>query len=56
MIGEIGRTLTAIEPGKPGRVAVHGEIWQASADEAIPADVRVQIKRVDGLMLTVSKD
>jgi membrane-bound serine protease (ClpP class) len=56
MIGEIGRALTAIEPEKPGRIAVHGEIWQASADESILEGARVRVTRVDGLMLTVCKD
>jgi membrane-bound serine protease (ClpP class) len=56
MIGAIGRTLTPIEPGQPGRIATHGEIWQASAAESIPAEARVRILRVDGLMLTVRKE
>ena len=35
MIGEPGRVIEAIAPGRPGRVETHGEIWRASADEAI---------------------
>ena len=56
MIGEIGQALTPIEPGRPGRVAAHGEIWQASAVESIPEGARVRVTHIDGLMLTVRMD
>jgi membrane-bound serine protease (ClpP class) len=56
MIGESGRTLTAMEPGQPGRVATHGEIWSAVADEALAEGERVRVTAVDGLTLTVKKD
>jgi membrane-bound serine protease (ClpP class) len=56
MIGESGQALTAIAPGSPGRVATHGEIWQAKAAEAIPEGARVRVTDVDGLMLTVRMD
>ena len=56
MLGEPGHALTEIGPGRPGRVATHGEIWQAKADEAIPEGARVRVTRVDGLTLTVRKD
>ena len=56
MIGEIGQALTPIEPGRPGRVAAHGEIWQANAVESIPEGARVQVTHIDGLMLTVRMD
>jgi membrane-bound serine protease (ClpP class) len=57
MIDELGQALTAIEPGKPGRVATHGEIWQATtAGEAIAAGMRVRVTNVDGLTLTVRKE
>jgi membrane-bound ClpP family serine protease len=56
MIGETGQALTAITPDKPGRVATHGEIWQATAAEAIPENARVRVTDVDGLMLTVRLD
>src|SRR5262249_22289693 len=53
MIGEVGQVLTPIGPALSGRVATHGEIWQATSDESIPAGARVQVTRVDGLTLTV---
>jgi membrane-bound serine protease (ClpP class) len=56
MIGESGQALTAIAPGSPGRVATHGEIWQAKAAEAIPEGARVRVTDVEGLMLTVRMD
>ena len=56
MIDEPGQALTAIEPGRPGRVATHGETWQATAAEPIAAGGRVRVTRVDGLMLTVRKE
>jgi membrane-bound serine protease (ClpP class) len=55
MIGEVGRALTAIEPGKPGLVATHGETWKAIAEEPLAEGDRVSITRVDGLTLTVRK-
>jgi membrane-bound serine protease (ClpP class) len=56
MIGEVGQALTPIGPEQPGRVATHGETWQASADESIPAGARVRVTRVEGLFLIVRKD
>jgi membrane-bound ClpP family serine protease len=53
LIGLAGRTLSAVEPGTPGRVAVRGEIWRAVADHSIGAGARVQVTNVDGLTLTV---
>ena len=56
MIGEIGQALTAIGPHTPGRVATHGEIWQATSADSIPEGARVRVMQVDGLMLTVRMD
>jgi membrane-bound serine protease (ClpP class) len=56
MIDELGQALTAIEPGTSGRVAVHGEIWQATAGEAIAEGARVRVTGVDGLTLTVRNE
>src|SRR5712691_9718720 len=55
MIGEAGKALTAIEPGKTGRVATDGETWTADAEEPIAEGDRVVVTRVDGLTLTVRK-
>ncbi|MBI3492422.1 MAG: nodulation protein NfeD [Acidobacteria bacterium] len=55
MIGEVGRALTTIEPGGAGRVATHGEIWTAIAQEPIAEGDSVSVTHVDGLTLTVRK-
>jgi len=56
MLGRRGRALTAIEPGTPGRVGVHGEIWAAVSSVPIPADAAVLITAIDGLVLTVAPE
>ena len=56
MIGEVGRALTDIGPLSPGRVATHGEIWEATSEEPIAKGARVRVTRVDGLQLAVRKD
>jgi len=56
MIGEVGQALTTIGPGRPGRVATHGEIWQAASEESIAEGARIRVTRVDGLRLVVRKD
>ena len=56
MIGLVGHTLTPIAPGQPGRVAAHGESWQATASEAIGEGTRVRVTNVEGLLLTVRKE
>lgn len=56
MIDEVGHALTAIEPGGTGRVATHGEIWNAIAQEPVAQGDRVRVTSVDGLTLTVRKE
>jgi membrane-bound serine protease (ClpP class) len=56
MVGKAGRALSTLEPGRPGRVATHGEIWAAVADEPIAEGERIHVTGVDGLTLTVRKD
>ena len=55
LIGEVGRALTAIEPGGIGRVATRGEIWTAIATESIAEGDSVSVTRLDGLTLTIRK-
>jgi membrane protein implicated in regulation of membrane protease activity len=47
--------VVAIEPGRPGQVRAHGEIWRAAAPEAIDAGARVRVTGIEGLTLTVEK-
>jgi membrane-bound serine protease (ClpP class) len=56
LIGEIGRALDPIVPGTPGRIRVHGEIWNAVANEAIASGDRTTVTNVHGLTLTVRKE
>jgi membrane-bound serine protease (ClpP class) len=55
MIGEVARVTSPIGPGTPGRVATHGEIWTASAAEAIGEGEDVIVAGVEGLTLRVGR-
>jgi membrane-bound serine protease (ClpP class) len=55
MLDKSGRSLTAFAPGQVGRVAAHGEIWQAVADEPIAEGEAIQVVAVDGLTLRVRR-
>lgn len=50
-----GQALTPIDPGGTGRVATHGEIWSATASEAIHEGDLVVVIGVTGLLLTVKR-
>jgi membrane-bound serine protease (ClpP class) len=43
MIGERGQAVTALDPR--GRIYVHGEYWDAHADETIAAGSEIEIVR-----------
>jgi membrane-bound serine protease (ClpP class) len=51
MIGEVGVARTALQPD--GKVFVHGELWNATADGAIAAGSRVRVRAVEGLRVLV---
>jgi membrane-bound serine protease (ClpP class) len=53
MLGEIGIAKTDI--GKDGRVLVHGEYWNASAERPIQAGARVRVTKIDGLRIEVEQ-
>jgi membrane-bound serine protease (ClpP class) len=53
MVGETGTVDRAIAEGKSGKVFVHGELWDATANGSIPAGSRVMVTGVDGMMLKV---
>ncbi len=55
MIGEPGRVIEAIAPGRLGRVETHGEIWRARANESIGEGGRVRVTGVEGLTVTVER-
>ena len=51
LIGEIGIVKKACEP--EGKVFVHGELWNAIATEPIKENTKVQIIKVDRLVIEV---
>jgi membrane-bound serine protease (ClpP class) len=54
LIGEIGLARTDLNPS--GKVFVHGELWEAEADEFIPVGTKVKVSRVEAnLSLKVTK-
>ena len=53
LIGEIGEVREAIEPGAPGMVLVHGELWRATSDVRLALGARARIMAVKGLEVVV---
>ncbi|HLF17818.1 MAG TPA: nodulation protein NfeD [Candidatus Omnitrophota bacterium] len=53
LIGEIGVTKTDIEKSHPGKIFVHGEIWNATSDAPIKKGKPVEVLEVKGLTLKV---
>ena len=51
LVGEIGVARTLLQP--EGKVFVHGELWDAVSSASVAAGARVQVRSVDGLVLTV---
>jgi membrane-bound serine protease (ClpP class) len=54
LVGEIGVAKTDID-SRQGRVFVHGEWWNATADGLIPAGSRIRVEAVEGLVLKIKK-
>ncbi|MGC4189869.1 MAG: NfeD family protein [Thermomicrobiales bacterium] len=57
MLGEIGTVRETLQPS--GMIFLRGELWQArvapgSAALAVPAETRVEVTAIDGLLLTVA--
>jgi membrane-bound serine protease (ClpP class) len=53
MLEEVGMARTRLDP--LGKVFVHGEIWDATSDEAIEEGDKVRVVSIDGLTLKVRK-
>jgi len=54
LVGEVGRVIRGIDPGGgPGKVVVHGEIWDAVSDQEIPAQTRARIVALEGRLARV---
>ena len=56
LVGESGEALTPIGAGSVGRLRVHGEVWNATANEPIGSGDRVVVTGVNGLTVTVRKE
>jgi membrane-bound serine protease (ClpP class) len=56
LIGQQAQARSALARGAPGFVAVHGELWQATADVPVEAGEFVRVTEVNGLTLTVAPD
>ncbi|MFP3939654.1 MAG: NfeD family protein [Acidobacteriota bacterium] len=50
-VGRFGRARTELAPR--GKVFVSGELWDAEADERVPAGERVEVTGLEGLVLRV---
>jgi membrane-bound serine protease (ClpP class) len=56
LIGETGEIRQRIGGGRErGKVFVHGEYWNAFADETIEVNERVEITAMEGMSLTVRR-
>lgn len=56
LIGEVGRATTELGPAgmaRPGKVFVHGELWNAVSPAAVAAGTPVEVTAVTGLLLEV---
>jgi len=53
---EQGVALSNISPDTPGRVRVHGEIWQAESQELISEGDAIRVTKLNGLKVIVKKD
>jgi membrane-bound serine protease (ClpP class) len=54
MEGTVGEARSDISAGE-GKVFIRGEHWQAVSEESIPAGSKVEVVRVEGLLLHVKK-
>jgi len=53
LVGEIGEVRRPITRETPGKIFVHGEYWNAVADEPIGSGERAEVTAVEGMRLTV---
>ncbi|WP_242452797.1 NfeD family protein [Prosthecochloris ethylica] len=53
LLGAEGRVVRAIRPGEPGKVYVHGELWNAESAESLDERTEVVVDRVSGMVVQV---
>jgi membrane-bound serine protease (ClpP class) len=54
LVGTVGIAISDLDG--QGRVAIHGEYWNARADRHIPSGEKVRVVRVENLSLIVTRD
>ncbi len=54
IVGELGMSVTRID--RTGKVKVHGEIWNASSEEAIETNRPIRVEAVKGMKIRVRED
>jgi membrane-bound serine protease (ClpP class) len=55
IISEVGRVSQRIMPDQPGKVFVHGEIWNARSNEVIETGEIVEVVGIENLLLKVKR-
>lgn len=55
LIGAIGEVRSPMSPGMTGTVFIHGELWRARSNEALPTGARVRVRSVYGLEIEVTR-
>ncbi|MBI5444664.1 MAG: nodulation protein NfeD, partial [Deltaproteobacteria bacterium] len=55
LVGELGRAVGPLGPDLEGKVFVHGEYWNATAADPVPAGTGVEVLAVEGMRLLVRR-
>lgn len=54
LVGEEGRVLKPVGPGRQGKIICHGEIWNAACPQHLEAGAQVLVTEVEGRLLQVT--
>jgi len=55
LVGELCTVIHAVAPGKPGKVFVHGELWDAESGDELPEQSLALVAGIKGLVLQITK-
>ncbi|MBF0483474.1 MAG: hypothetical protein HQL25_02095 [Candidatus Omnitrophica bacterium] len=55
LVGETGESNSDISKDKPGKIFVHGELWNAMSENEIKKGDTVIVTKVEGLTLSIRK-
>lgn len=53
LVGQVGAVSQPLGPGRPGKVFVFGEYWEATADEELAAGAKIVVAARHGMVLHV---